>query len=199
MRRRPALSWLALLGIAALTTAAVVSDVEQLDARLVPGAELDLVVAGSATPGWTPTPADWQQANPTAYRIPLTRDEQGVIVGPGGSLTFRVAARHHDEDLPAYVRLTISDPDDRRGHSDPATGRWVELFDQLRITVADEGRVLVDGVGAEPDTLTHSWTRPWAPGEARLLDVTVTVPADLGDAWQDSATDLQITFESESA
>ncbi|HEY0187618.1 MAG TPA: hypothetical protein VGC67_09040 [Cellulomonas sp.] len=199
MRRRIVLSWCALLGVAALTTAAVVTDSEDVDALFLPGAGLDLVVAGSAEPGWTPDEEDWDQGRPSAYQIVLG-DETSAL-DPGDSLTFRVAARHGDQDLAATVRIEITDPDPAGDATDALTGRRVELFDQLRIRVADAGtgQVLIDAApGSGATARTYAWPDEWAPGESRLLDVTVTVPAELGDAWQGAVTDLQIHFASES-
>lgn len=200
MSRRTVLSWFALFGVAALTTAAVVTDAKQLDVRFVPDATHDLVVAGSADPGWTPAETDWDQGDPTAYRIALTPDGSTAQIGPGEVLRFRVAARHGVTDLPATVVLTVSDPDAQGDRTDPVTGTRAELFDQLRITVADAGVVLLDAdPGAGAAALTHDWLDAWQPGETHLLDVTVSVPEDLGNAWQGATTDLQLTFVSESA
>lgn len=202
MHRRTVLSWSALLGIAALTTAAAVTDAERLDARFVPAATLDLVVAGSADPGWTPGAADWQQGDPTAYRIALTPDGSAAQIGPGEVLRFRVAARHGATDLPALVVLTVSDPDAQGERTDAVTGARAELFDQLRITVVDAegGAVLLDALpGSDAAALSHVWADEWQPGETWLLDVVVEVPEELGNAWQGATTDLQLTFLSESA
>jgi hypothetical protein len=197
MPRRALLSWCALLGVAALTTAAAVVDVEHLDVRITPGAQLDLQVAGSAEAGWTPVEADWVQGDPDAYRIDLG---DLADLGPGGEVHVRVAARHGVDDLPATVRLVVSDPDDEQGLTDPATGTRTELFDQLRITVAEGDVLLIDvPPGADEAALSHAWTQVWQPGEVRLLDVTIAVPVDLRDDWQGARTDVLLTFLSESA
>lgn len=198
MRRRIALTWCALLGVAALTTAAVVVDTDEVAIGFTPPPGHDLVVAGSAEPGWEPSEADWDQGRPTAYVVAAGSAD----VGPGGSLHLRLAARHGAEDVAARVRLEVDDPDDQGARTDPATGTRVELFDQLHVVVADaaSGEVLVDaGPGSDRATRTHLWDEPWEHGETRVLDVTVSVPVGLGDAWQGAATGLRFHFVSESA
>lgn len=199
MHRRIMLSWCALGGVAVLTTAAVLTGGGAQDVRFLPGAGHDLVVAGSTLPGWLPSAADWEQGRPEAYRIPL--DPAARELGPGGVLELRVAARHGAHDAPSEVLLAVTDPDDQGTRTDPRTGSRLELFDQLHLRVvdADTGEVLVDaGPGSDDDARSARWGGVWQPGEVRLVDITVTVPADLTDAWQGAVTDIQVDLVSES-
>ncbi|MBD3778145.1 MAG: hypothetical protein IE923_02610 [Micrococcales bacterium] len=199
MHRRIMLSWCALAGVAALTTAAALTGAGEQDVRFWPGAGHDLVVAGSTRPGWVPSAADWEQGRPEAYRIGL--DPAARELGPGGVLELRVAARHGAHDAPSEVRLAVTDPDDRGARTDPRTGSRLELFDQLHLLVVDAatGEVLVDaGPGSTAESRSARWGGVWQPGEVRLVDITVTVPEELTDAWQGAVTDIQVDLVSES-
>jgi hypothetical protein len=114
-------------------------------------------------------------------------------------MTLRVAARNASGELPARVRLTIADPDDNSGDLDPATGRPVDLFDQLHFTVRDGTTVLLADVeGSGVTGSTYDWPVPWGPGEVRVLDVTIALPVTLGNEWEDATSAVQFSFEANS-
>ncbi|KRD42713.1 hypothetical protein ASE27_17935 [Oerskovia sp. Root918] len=198
-------SWGALLGVVTLATSAMVVDSDTVDVRFAQGDDFDIMVAGSLEPGWTPHPASWGHGNPDAYDVVLGADPGSgarpggpQVIGPGGQLTFRVAALNTSPGLPARVALTVTDPDDRSGATDPATGRPVELFSQLRFTIVEDGEVLVDDLdGPALAAATHEWTESWAPDEMHLLEVTVALPADLDNQWQDATSAIQLRFEAQ--
>lgn len=183
-----------LLGAALLASAAAITDSRD-SLTLLDGSQnrFDLVVAGSAEPDWAPGPAQWVQGNPDAYRISLTPDDSSYLMSPGDSLNVRIAVRNESPKLASAVELEISDPQDRSTEIDPVTGNFVDLFPQLRFTVADGDRVLLDTV---PSTeLTRlSLDGALLPDEHRVLDVRIEVPADLDNRWQLAETDVQFSF-----
>lgn len=198
-------SWGALLGVVALATSAMVVDSDTVDVLFVQGDDFDIMVAGSLDPAWTPGPASWGHGNPDAYDVTLGAEPgpgaapgRPQVIGPGGHLTFRVAARNTSPGLPARVVLTVSDPDDRSDQTDPVTGRPVELFSQLRFTIVEDGEVIVEDLdGPALAASSHEWTDSWAPDEVHVLDVKVSLPADLDNQWQDATSAVQLRFEAQ--
>lgn len=189
-------SWGALVAVAALATTAMTVDAEEIDVRFAGRDDFDIVVAGDRDPEWVPTPADWVQGNPDAYTILLTEDGARPQIGPGGTLSLRIAARNATPELPAIVGLTVSDPDVHTGETHPVTGRPVELFEQLRFTVRDGDTVLVDDIaGDRIADASYAWPTAWAPGETHVLDVSISLPEHLGNEWQDAASAVQFSFE----
>ncbi|WP_448058825.1 hypothetical protein [Cellulomonas hominis] len=193
------LAWGSLVGLAAAATAATISDSGSVDVHFDRASGFDLMVVGDADPTWVPTDAAWSQGNPDAFRIALTADGSQAQIGPGGELTFRVAARNSSSATAALVGLTIFDPESHSGETD-ADGRFVELYDQIAVTVTEGTTVLIDDVpGPVLASTPYAWPQEWAPGEAHLLDVTVRVPYEIDNSWQGAHTDLQIQFDAENA
>lgn len=189
---RLVLSLGAVAATAGLLTAAVVTDSSDVDV-LLDGARnrLDLVVAASSEPGWQPDANDWQQGRAEAVLVPVST-EAGLL-GPGGMVSYRIAVRNASPALAGLIELEISDPQDRAGQLDPSTGRPVELFDQLRIVVRDGATVLVDrSPGDAP--MRAGWDRPLEQDEQRVLDVELSLPADLDDRWQGASTAIAFRF-----
>ncbi|MBL3700211.1 hypothetical protein [Leucobacter luti] len=184
-----------LLGTAILASVAAITDARD-SLTVLDGSQnrLDLRVAGSPEPGWHPQPAMWEQGSPAAYRIRLTPDDSALLVGPGSSLSLRIAVRNDSPRLASAVQLSITDPVDRGSEVDPATGSFVELFPQLRFTVADGDRALAEAV---PATELERIQLPGAvaAGKHRVLDVMIEVPPELDNRWQRASTDVQFTFE----
>ncbi len=176
---------------AALVTAAAFTD--SSDVEVILDGErnrFDLVVAGSGEAGWTPSAEDWQQGRPDAVRIPV--GAAGELLAPGGVVRYRIAVRNDSPTIAGLVDLEVTDPDDRRGRVDPGTGRFVELFDQLRIVVRHGSDVLIDRApGTEP--MRAGWDLPLEPDEHRVLDVELSLPVEVDDRWQGSTTDLAFT------
>lgn len=192
---RRTLSCAALLAVVAFATAAMTADADDVAVHFQQGNDFDIVVAGSGEAGWEPADVDWEQGDRHAYTVLLSEDGALPMLAPGGSLSFRIAARN-TSDLPALLSLSVSDPDVRTGETDPATGYPVELFEQLHFTVTDGSRVLLRDVdGATVTAVPYAWPRNWRPGEARVLDVTIALPEGLGNEWQGASTGIQFGFE----
>ncbi len=189
---RLALSLGAVVATAGLVTAAAITDSRDIDVVLDGDRNrFDLVVAASAEPGWQPGPAEWEQGRPRAVSIPVGPD--GGLLGPGGTTHYSIAVRNDSPLLAGLVDLEVSDPVDRRGQTDPQTGRLVELFDQLRIVVRDGSTELIDRApGTAP--MVASLAQPLEQGEQRVLEVELSLPASLDDRWQGATTDLVFQF-----
>lgn len=190
-------SWGALGAVAIMATTAMVVDAEIVDVHFAQPESFDIVVSGSRTDGWQPGDADWEQGNPEAYNILLNADGSNLELGPGGQMTLRIAAKNASPGLPGLVALSMSDPDDRSGQTDPDTGAYLELYDQLRFTILENGTPLVSDVAAADlvDGRVHDWSASWAAGEVHILDVTIALPHAVDDRWQGAMTDVQFRFE----
>ncbi len=189
---RLALSIGAVAATAGLVTAAAITDSEDVIVVLDGDRNrFDLVVAASSEPDWQPVPADWEQGRPEVVQIPV--GSEGALLGPGGSVQYRIAVRNDSPLLAGIIALEVSDPEDRAGQTDPRTGRLVELFDQLRVVVRDGSTVLIDRAPGDAPMRT-SWAQPLERGDQRVLDVELSLPADLDDRWQGATTDLAFHF-----
>lgn len=184
-----------LVAAGALITAASFTDYADVDVALDGSRNtFDIVTAGKADPSWLPTQTDWDQANPRALRIALTQDGSGYTMAPGSVLDLRIAAKNNSPRLSGILSLNLVDPLPRGAETNPQTGTYVELFDQLVFTVADQGVVLLDHVPAgRLSTLT--WPNPLAAGEYKLLDVRIELPQSVDNRWQMASTDVQFNFE----
>ncbi len=159
----------------------------------------DILVAGSATPEWSPIPSDWQQGDVEALKITgPDADGRGALVSPGHALEVRVAALNASPRVAATLSLTIVDPDPRSDSVDPLTGNRSELFGELVFTVRQGETTLLDRVRAH-DLGTYTWEAALPSGGSTVLDVTIEMPATLGDEWQLASTDVQIAFTAVSA
>ncbi|WP_125098593.1 hypothetical protein [Leucobacter chromiireducens] len=197
--RRTLLAAGVVLGVSALVTAAMLVDTKESIA-ILDGTQnrFDIVTMGSADPAWEPAAANWQQGNPEAYRIRLTQDDSPFVVSPGASLDLKIAVKNASPTLGGHLSLRVEDPNDRSAERDPETNNYVDLFPALVFTVAEGGTVLINRV-AGPDLQTVGLAGVVAPGEARVLDVTVEVPEGLGNEWQLAATDVQFRFDGENS
>lgn len=190
-RARIVLASGALLVVATLLTAAAVSDHADVHVALDgSGTAFDIEVAGVVgTPGWTPAAADWEQGNPESYRLAV----DAAAIAPGGAVDLRIAVRDASPELAGVLSLTVEDPQPRGDATDPATGRYLELFDRLVFTVRDGDRAVIDRVAA-PDLQTWTWPQPLAAGEEKVLDVRIELPAEVDDRWQGASTDVRFHF-----
>lgn len=179
----------------ALITAASFTDYADVNVALDGSRNtFDIVAAGKADTLWIPTQADWDQANPRALRIPLTPDGSGYTMAPGAVLDLRIAAKNNSPRLSGLLGLRIQDPYPRGTETNPATGTYVELFDQLLFTVSDNGKVLLDRVPANQLTAV-TWPEPLPSGAFKLLDVRIELPETVDNRWQQASTDVQFNFE----
>ncbi|GMA29085.1 hypothetical protein [Arenivirga flava] len=182
----------AVAATAGLVTAAAITDSDDV-VVLLDGERnrFDLVAAASHRSDWHPGADDWEQGRPEAIRIPIGAD--GRLLGPGGVVSYRIAVRNVSPALAGAIELEIWDPQDRVGQLDPSTGRFVELFDQLRIVVRDGESVLVDRPPRDAPMRT-GWDSPLGRDEHRVLDVELSLPAELDDRWQGASTDIAFRF-----
>lgn len=198
-RTRLVLASGALCGVTGLLTAAAFTDHADVHVTL-DGSQnrFDIVAAGSPVPGWTPTADSWVQANPNAYQITLTPDGSEYVMAPGSDLTLRVAAQNVSPQVAGVLSLTIRDPEPHGDAVDPASGRYVDLWNQLVFTVKQGNQTIFDHVRA-PDLTTHTWAAALPSAEYELLEVTIELPSAVDNRWQLASTDVQFNFEAVNA
>ncbi|GAA2180366.1 hypothetical protein GCM10009847_17970 [Leucobacter tardus] len=202
--RAVARSTLAAVGVTALAgvvlTAAALTDTAETR-WVLDGSKnrFDIVTAGALEPDWKPQDSDWHQGNPDPYEVAIGENGEGVALGPGHSLEATVAvANASPRDIAGRIGLKILDPNPLGDATDPDTGRYLELFDQLRFTVVDGTTVLADRVSADEfNDLAWQWPDPVAAGENRTLAVTISLPAEVDNRWQGAGTQLQFAFAGE--
>jgi hypothetical protein len=189
------------MAIGALVTAAAITD--QADVLLsLDGSRntFDIQTAGAAGHGWRPSATSWEQGNPTAYEVSLGDETSGAPLPPGGSIDLTIAVRNASPSLAGLVGLRITDPDPLGHATDPTTGAYLELFDQLRFTIADHGTVIAEGLtAAEFDHVGFTWPEPLDPEDDRSLDVTISLPASVDNRWMGAGTSVLFDFEGENA
>ena len=193
-RVRLALASGGLVSLVALTTTAAFTDFADLAAQ-VDGTRntLDIVAAGSADPTWSPGPRDWAQADDEALLIDLGDSTE---LPPGSTRLIRIAVKNDSPRVNGDIALTLSDPDPLGDETDPATGRFLELFDQLEFVFSEAGQSFFSTTGAAPASeRRHAWAEPFAPGGVRDITVAITLPADTDDRWQQAQTQIQFGFE----
>lgn len=156
----------------------------------------DIVVTGAMgldAAQWQPGPEEWRQGRPDA--VNLNVGDQPQLISPGDVVTGAIAVRNASPRIGGQLRLVITDPVPRGQQTDPETGRFVELFDKLLITVVDEtGTVLYDRVPA-PNLPRHTWEATFAPDDRHVLDVAIELPAEVDNRWQEASTDILFSFE----
>jgi hypothetical protein len=196
-RRRSVLAFGTLLGLGSLMSAALFTDSAQIQTWF-DGAEntFDIVAAGSTGRNWAPADDSWVQADVDPYVIDIAASDSGSSLPPGGALHVRIAVKNNSPAMPAEIQLTIQDPDPLGAQIDPDSGRFLELFDQLRFTVTEGEMTLIDAVSGEfPDDLCHVWDVQFAAGEFRVLNVEIALPAEVDNRWQRASTRIQFSFE----
>ena len=183
-----------LLGVTALMTTAFFTDFADLEAQ-VDGSQntFDIVVAGSVEPGWRPADADWVQGDDEPFLIDLGDSTE---LPPGGTKHVRIAVQNASPRIAGGLELELSDPDPQGNATDPATGRYLELFDQLEFELAADGATFfrTAGSGTAADR-TYTWPIPLEPGEVREIDVAISLPRDVDDRWQQASTQIQFGFK----
>lgn len=189
---------LALTGIA-LTAAVLVDSAETR--WVLDGSQnrFDIVTAGAPGADWKPQSSDWRQGNPKPYEVAIGDDGEGIALGPGHSFDTTVAVGNASPgDLSGHIGLSIVDPNPLGEATDPTTGRYLELFDQLRFTVVDRGSVIVQSATAEEfNDLAWHWAEPVDAGDSRELLVTISLPSEVDNRWQGAGTQVQFAFTGE--
>lgn len=183
-----------LLGVAALLTTAYFTDFADLEAQLDGSRNtFDIVVAGSVDRDWRPGPADWVQADEEPYLIDLGDSAE---LPPGATKHVRIAVRNDSPRVAAGISLELRDPDPRGDEVDPATGRYLELFDKLEFALAANGTTFFEAAGSGTEAeRTHTWPVALQPGEVTQIDVAISLPRDVDDRWQQASTQIQFGFE----
>lgn len=138
----------------------------------------DLQAAGSDEPNWAPTATSWSQGRPDPIVVVL----KDATIGPGTSITTRVAVRNASPRLGALIVFHVLRP------TTPAP-----LFDQLRFTIAEAGHVYATDVDATTASAI-ALTGPTASGASRTLDVTVSLSADATDELEGLRTPVTVRF-----
>ncbi|QTX03320.1 hypothetical protein [Agromyces archimandritae] len=179
----------------AVLTAAALSDRARVDVHLDGGQNrFDILVAGAIDPtrAWMPGAGEWRQGDPVHEIRAVTAADR--LLMPGSAIHARVAVKNDSPRLPAMLTLTIGDSDPQGSATDPATGNFVELFDQLVFTVTEGEETLIGAVPAG-QLDAHSWDEAFAPGEERILDVRIEMDAGADNRWQSAGTGIRFAFE----
>ncbi len=183
-----------LLGAAALLTTAYFTDFADFEAQ-VDGAHntFDIVVAGSVERDWRPGAADWVQADEEPYVLDLGGSSE---LPPGATRHVRIAVLNESPKIAAGIALELRDPDPRGSALDPATGRYLELFDKLEFALSDNGTTFftASGSGTKAER-TFTWPTALEPGEVIQIDVAISLPSQVDDRWQQASTQIQFGFE----
>ena len=111
---------------------------------------------------------------------------------------MRVSAQNASPRLAGLLSLAITDPQPRGNATDPQTGTYLELFDQLVFTVRDGSTVLFDHVPATA-LQTYTWSEPLEAGRDVVLDVLIELPSTVDNRWQGASTAVQFHFEAENS
>lgn len=190
-----------LLAAGALVTAAALTD--EADVLLsLDGSRnsFDIQTAGKVGHGWAPASSDWAQGNPTAYEVALGDGSSSVPLPPGGSIDVTIGVRNASPSLAGVVGLRITDPDPHGLATDPSTGAFIELFDQLRFTLQDGDDLIADRVSAEEfNTSDFRWPAPLDPDAERTIDVTISLPSSVDNRWMRAGTSVRFDFEGENS
>ncbi|QTX03498.1 hypothetical protein [Agromyces archimandritae] len=185
---------LAACGVA--LTAAALSDSASVDVEMDGSANrFDIVVAGrygDAASTWVPSAGQWRQGNPGAYEIPVAGEDARLLL-PGSHIDGRIAVKNDSPRLTGLLTLSILDPQPRGSELDPGTGNFVELFDQLIFTVREGQTVRIDHVPAD-QLASYVWAEPFAPGEEKILDVSIEMSEAADNRWQLASTEVLFAF-----
>lgn len=191
-----------LLGCTLLTAAVAVTTIGASSVHFAGDRNtFELAVAAGEGGSWTPEASDWvstpaAESNPTGPDPVSLSLGSDVVFRAGEPRSYGIAVRNESSELSARVVLTISDPGSHStGTSD--SGRRLELFDQLAITVQSGGETLTAS-SAAAGSRRFAVAEDLKPGESRVFQVTVGLPADLDDSWNQAAADIQFRFDGES-
>lgn len=190
-----------MLAVTALVTSAALTDEADVQV-LLDGSDntFDIQTAAAPISEWDIHAASWEQGNPDAYEIALGADASGAALPPGGSIALVIAVKNASPRLDGDIGLSVFDPDPLGDRTDPSTGAYLELFDQLRFTMRTGDTVIADGLTAEEfNELAFIWPESFAAGEAREVDVVISLPREVDNRWMGAGTRVQFAFEGENA
>jgi hypothetical protein len=141
--------------------------------------------------GWLPGDQDWQ---PSSQVVAIGLDSQDFPLAPGQSVTSRIAVRN-TAAVPAGLVFAVADPDPQGKQTDPATGHYLELFDQLEVELSEAGQVLY--VGPATGLTSQELAGELAPESTsyRLFDLRVGVPDRVDNRWQQAKTGFRIVLK----
>lgn len=174
-RRRAALA-VPLCLLVGLTAAQVVDRqdvVVQFD-----GVRFALESAGSAEPGWQPSPSDWH-ASAEVVSVDVPDDTPA----PGSPIDLRIAVRN-TSGTAASVAVSLVDPDPV--HS--------ALFDALQVQISENGTVLAEGSAADVMAVLPGGLAP-DRAEERVLDIRIVIPVTGDDRWAGVRTGVQVQIQ----
>lgn len=196
-RTRAALSAGSLLGIGALLTAALVSDQITYEASLSPGDshQFNLQVAGSEDPNWRPAETDWLEGNPDAVVVGASTTGGPLALAPGASREYRISVRNESPELGSTLALRIEDPNPESQEFDPDLNFIPELFTALEFTVLEDDDVLLQDIAGPTPELAFHWDEDLIPREEKHLVVRVTLPSEVGNDFNGSATQIALRFD----
>jgi hypothetical protein len=141
-----------------------------------------LQVAWSTKAGWQPAESEWIGSG-QAVQVILNPDG-GLPNEPGGAEQVHIAVRSTAAD-PAELYLALVDPDPEGGR-EISPGHFAELFDQLQVTVAEQGQVKVS---APAPSITSLPLGDLAPNRAaRVFDLTISLPDSIDNRWLEART-----------
>lgn len=176
---------------AVLSTAALVLDIHQLRIT-VDGSRntFGIEAAASVDPAWDLTSGTWVGGGREATVEPFG-DSFDLVAGE--SVTVQIAVRDKSATLPGNLRLSVVDPDPRLP-GDPTP----DLFDALTLSLRDQSTVIgPDATGDLVNILIGG--APTEPGQVRVVQLTIALPADLDARLLQARTGFQIHIEGESA
>jgi hypothetical protein len=200
-RRRTLLTAGGVLAAAALVTAASLTDSAEVLVMLDGNDNtFDIQTAGSAAAGWSPAGSDWVQGNPDAFEIAVGDKGESAALAPGASMEVTVAVKNASPKLSGFIGAAIYDPNPLGDQVDPATGRYLELFDQLRFTVSTETETIADTLTADEfNAKDFAWPEEFTAGGAQTLKVVISLPREVDNRWMGAGTSVQFAFTGENS
>jgi hypothetical protein len=148
-----------------------------------------LQVAWSQAEGWRPAETDWIGAG-QAVQVVLNPDG-GLPNVPGATEQVHIAVRSTAAD-PAQLYLTLIDPDPE-GRREASPGHFAELFDQLHVTIAEQGVTRVSAQAPAIAGLALGALNPAAAG-VRVFDVTIALADSIDNRWLEARTGFTLVL-----
>jgi hypothetical protein len=189
-RIRLATAWALPLVVLVVLTFGQVVDTSSIAVHANP-VRFAIETAAGIEAGWLPTDSDW---HPSSQVVAIGLDDQDFALGPGQSVATRIAVRN-TAAVPAGLVVAVADPDPQGKQTDPASGHYLELFDQLEVDLSEAGQTLYSGKAIGLTGAEIAGELAPESSNYRLFDLRVGVPLSVDNRWQEAKTGFQIVLK----